>query len=244
MRWGDVTVTVRHGLSAVPRRRFLSRPVRKGKGERQVNRKDSTRVGASRGVRVWKARSDVETDAVVGTLTHRLVAAVLREQQEGAVPVGSDVAAALIEMGSGVVAAVPDLGSHRSRVRLRVITCAGQYLNRFRPPVDVEFVGSEVPVREGVVDLVWRHPTLGVFFDELKTTRRAAATLSPTAAEQVRRYARSGVAEWGEVFAGVRFIPLLHPASALLAVPAGEDVDLVPLAGSALSTCSIVGWAA
>lgn len=186
----------------------------------------------------------METDAVVGTLTHRLVAQILQAQHSGLLPVGADVPAALIERGAALVAATAGLGSHRSRVRLRVVTSAGQYLHRFRPPASVEFLGTEMGVRDGIVDIAWRHPDLGVFFDELKTTRRATGPLPSDTAEQLRRYCLSGTAHHGELFAGVRYIPLLNPAGSLLVKPSGDGVSMTPLSSTPLSVCAPMEGAA
>ena len=189
---------------------------------------------APRGSRTGRVATDMETDAVVGTLTHQLVARFLQTQATLAVQEDADVPTALIEAGASLVAAVADLGPHRARVRLRVITSAGQYFHRFRPPPTVTFLGSEVNVREGVVDIAWQHPTLGVFFDELKTSRRSTGPISSDVDDQLRRYARSGADQFGDRFIGVRYIPLLNPAGAMLVEPRGGGVTMTPLSTTPL----------
>ena len=189
---------------------------------------------APRGSRTGKVATDMETDAIVGTLTHQLVARFLDIQATLEAQGDTDVPTALIEAGASLVAAVDGLGSHRSRVRLRVITSAGQYFHRFRPPATVTFLGTEVNVREGVVDIAWQHPTLGVFFDELKTSRRCTGPISPDVDDQLRRYARSGADQLGDRFIGVRYIPLLNPAGSMLVGPRDGDITMTPLSATPL----------
>lgn len=172
---------------------------------------------------------DREIDTLVGVLTHRLVGRVLEDAVCGSISLAGDLAAAIIDLGSELIAAQPDLGSHRQRVRMRVVTASGQYLQRYRPTDGVEFLGTEMPVREGIVDIAWRHPDVGVFFDELKTSRRCYERLTPTAQDQLERYVRSGIAEYGKRFYGVRYIPLLNPHSAVMARAEGSAVIITPL---------------
>ena len=188
-----------------------------------------------------RARREMELDAVVGTLTHRLVAEMVHAQESGVIRNDDDLATTLIEYGSRIVYATPGLGSHRAKVRIRVVTLAGRYLQQFRPPPEVRFLGTEMTVDQGVVDIAWQHPDLGVFYDELKTTRHWSATHSPTTREQVERYVQSGVALHGDCFTGVRLIPMHHPQSAALATPDGSAVKYAPLSGSVLDFPSTLG---
>lgn len=185
--------------------------------------------------RLGRNQVDMEIDSVVGSLTHRLVGQVLEDAACGSISRAGDLAGAIIGLGAELIAARPDLGPHAARVRMRVITAAGQYLQRYRPGGEVEFLGTEVPVRDGIVDIAWRHPQVGVFFDELKTNRRYHECLTPAAQEQLERYARSGAAEYGHRFYGVRYIPLLNPNAAVVAQAEGSAVTITPLSQTPLS---------
>ena len=110
------------------------------------------------------------------------------------------------------------------------------YLTRFAPVPSCEFIGAEVDVDNGQVDLVWRHADGRVFFDELKTNR-VQVDVQPTGvlAEQSSRYASAGRRRFGDAFAGVRIVPVLYPSRALLASEVDGAVRIRPLAESPLA---------
>ena len=169
---------------------------------------------------------------VSGLLTHRAVATCLTGDIDQLEPGSFKWAATVASIADGVVGSHPKLGSHRSRIRMLVTTATGAYLQRWVPPGPVRFVAAEVPVGHGRVDLVWEHPDLGVFFDEIKTSRLSRPHESPSTIEQVLRYAADGQAKHGQEFAGVRLIPILSPHCSRLALSGATT--LAPLTGSAL----------
>jgi hypothetical protein len=171
-------------------------------------------------------------DLLTGTLTHQTIAAVLRRlNAEGS----HDVAMLILTEGSRVVAASAVSGSQRARTRMRVATAAGQYIQRYQPGPPSVYLGSEIAAGDGRVDLVWNHPRIGVFYDEVKTTRHHSV-MSPTDLAQVTRYARAGHTQYGDRFAGVRYLPLLNMSTAMLATVDDDDrITVTSLAGSPLA---------
>jgi hypothetical protein len=190
--------------------------------------------------RLSRKQRDMDIDLICGTLTHRLTARMLNLEQSdpGAL---NDYEAVLLEQANAIVTAEPGLGTHRSRTNMRVVTAAAQYLRRYRPNSQVLFIGTEVMVPDGRVDIAWEHPTLGVFFDELKTTRHHETRLVGGHLDQVEGYVWSGVARYGSRFAGVRYIPLLHPANARWVTARGDDVEVAQLGGTPVDFSALRG---
>jgi hypothetical protein len=145
-----------------------------------------------------------------------------------------DVNDLIMAEGKRIVSA-ESFGSHERRVRMRVVTAAGRYLQRCAPVAPTEFMGTEVLYDGSRVDLVWGHPRLGVFFDELKTSRQPRPETSTASLLQVSRYAQAGLDIFADSFAGVRLIPLLAPDAALLAWIEDGAMQFTPLAQTALS---------
>lgn len=120
-----------------------------------------------------------------------------------------------------------------SRVHLRAYALALKYAAEFLPPAPSIFAGSELATiaGEGRIDLVWNHPILGIFMDELKTEvmpdNREERTL-----DQVTRYLTFGRNNYADRFAGVRLITLGNRDSALMF---GIDGLIEPLAESRFS---------
>jgi hypothetical protein len=112
------------------------------------------------------------------------------------------------------------LGSLQS-ARSRVAGMTSMYLQQVAPGPDTTFLGAEIAADTGRVDLAWDCPTLGVFFDELKTWRHALPTLDRDTVEQINRYRTFGLATFGPRFAGVRLLPLGALPQALWFTPDG-----------------------
>lgn len=184
-----------------------------------------------------------------GSLTHALIARMLaRESYPGGDPAAFEDA--ILLEARELLAANRSLGTHRARSHIRIVTAAGQYLHRYRPGPAATFYGSEVTLGQGRVDLLWHHPSVGVFADEVKTTRHTTADLPASHVDQVARYARDGWYRFGTGFAGVRYLPLLHPSSARwVSVDVDEHAHEVdggqvgvvvrPLAGSPLDVTAL-----
>ena len=98
---------------------------------------------------------------------------------------------------------------------------------RPRPPW--EFVGSEQRTDAGRVDLMWRHSDSGsVLFDEVKTTEVTRRAPDKKWLEQCLRYAESGVSDHGDLFLGVRLLPLGSMNVASFVTSTGEVLPLAP----------------
>lgn len=98
--------------------------------------------------------------------------------------------------------------------RQAVIGAVGSYFSRFYR-AEWKFLGAEVNLGTGRVDLVWETPDDLVVIDELKLAAFADMVDDPKTVAQAERYVDAGVAWWGELFAGVRLLPLLSPARAM-----------------------------
>lgn len=108
-----------------------------------------------------------------------------------------------------------------TKARAQVSSMAGAYLFKYAPGADAQYVGAELSFDGGRIDLAWFVPDLGVVIDELKTTAWVRLGVDAKMLEQAQRYREFGVAEWGDQFAGVRFLPLLNPSEARFVSPDG-----------------------
>ena len=103
-----------------------------------------------------------------------------------------------------------------AKARAQITGCACLYLSRYAPGLEAEYLGTEIEYHlngdHGRVDLAWSVPGLGIVIDEIKTQSWTNLAVDDRMLEQVERYRRFGVAEWGDHFAGVRFLPLRFPS--------------------------------
>lgn len=165
-------------------------------------------------------------DRRVGMLTHKVigqVAPVAQSQEPGD----------LRSLVRGVVAQTvkgKELG-RLDRARTRVTALTLQYLREFLPPAPVVFLGTELAAGRGRVDLAWQHPTVGVWFDELKTWRHTQVGFDDDTWTQVHRYLDAGTTTYGETFAGLRLLTLGNLRACVTVTRQGLVEDL---AGSAL----------
>ncbi len=160
-------------------------------------------------------------DLAVGRCAHRLVAEVL--------PVARDLSRGeLVDVLSDavgpVIATEKVLRARSAAARIRVTGLCSLYLMRFAPPSFVELVDTEMTVEAGRVDVAWRHPTAGVLFDELKTSRISVAPLDAHARAQAAGYAACAAAF--DRFAGVRLLPLTNGPASRLFTPDGRCLPL------------------
>lgn len=167
-------------------------------------------------------------DSRLGMIAHRSIGEIAVEAQALSLPerivlVRSHVAGSMVNERN--------LG-RKDKATVRVIGLVSSYLRWYLPPIGVAFVGAEVVLGGGRVDLAWEHPISGVFFDELKTWRHHQATLDAETYAQVHRYLDAGLALHGERFAGVRLLTL-GSTTGCVAVTSRGSVE--PLAASALA---------
>lgn len=112
----------------------------------------------------------------------------------------------------------------KARAQVCSMTCA--YLSRYAPGPDAQYLGTEVRLGDCRVDLAWFVPDLGVVIDELKTTAWVSLRVDAAMLGQPQMYRELGVAEWGERFAGVRFLPLRNPHEARFITAEGNVLPL------------------
>lgn len=158
----------------------------------------------------------VSYDARIGTLVHQVLANVAQPCQS------ADLVERTHLVDEAVHAEVRgrDLGGG-DKARLRVTGLVSQYLDLYLPPADATFLGAEVPVALGRVDLAWSHPDVGLFYDEVKTWRHHTEVLDEQTLDQVHRYLDAGLNAFGERFAGVRLLTLGNRGAALGIDPDG-----------------------
>lgn len=107
------------------------------------------------------------------------------------------------------------------KARAQITSMAGAYLFTYAPGPDAEYIGAELAFDGGRIDLAWFIPDFGIVVDELKTTAWVRLGVDAKMLEQAQAYRVFGVAEWGDMFAGVRFLPLLNPHEARFIDPNG-----------------------
>lgn len=108
-----------------------------------------------------------------------------------------------------------------AKARAQITSMAGAYLFSYAPGPDAQYIGAELAFDGGRVDLAWFVPDFGVVVDELKTTAWVRLGVDAKMLEQAQRYRQFGVSEWDDLFAGVRFLPLLNPQEARFIDPTG-----------------------
>lgn len=160
---------------------------------------------ATRAHNTWRLR--------VGHLAHDVIA-------EAAPLLGSlsdpdEIAEILCNVTREQVRSLRDARPHR--VHLRAFALALKYAAEFLPPPPSTFSGDELATTngEGRVDLVWTHPSLGVFIDELKTEVMPDNHEDRTL-DQISRYLCFGREQYADRFAGVRLVTLGNRDSALM----------------------------
>ncbi|PKW25747.1 hypothetical protein [Phycicoccus duodecadis] len=170
-------------------------------------------------------------DGRVGVLVHRVIGEVVDSAR--ALPVTD----ALRMVGDTVERTVPATRGSAA-IRLRVQSHAARYVTHFMPGHECTFLGAEVRVERGRVDLAWSHPDHGVWFDEVKTWRHAGMSWDAQTWDQVDRYMKAGTAQFGARFAGVRLVVTGHTQDSVVIGPDGLVTPLMssPLAPAVAST--------
>lgn len=138
---------------------------------------------------------------------------------------GYDLGEVLLAATNDVFAQHPMRGRARAG-RQRVAGLAAVYYRNFLPPADWTFLGAELALGTGRVDLAWELPDERVIIDELKAVGYSEGLLVPETRAQVERYLTAGAERWGERFAGVRLIALGAPYHSLYVPNIRERVAL------------------
>lgn len=112
-----------------------------------------------------------------------------------------------------------------SKARAQITGSICVYLARYAPGPDARYLGTEIAYdlegERGRIDLAWLVPDLGVVIDEIKTQSWTNLAVDDEMLAQVHRYRRFGISEWGDAFAGVRFLPLRFPSEMRFVEPDG-----------------------
>ena len=119
-----------------------------------------------------------------------------------------------------------EVGWHRRSITQRIESYAQIYFAFFGPPPDWHFLGAELSVADGLLDLAWESARAEVLYDEVKSGGYRAPVIEARHREQIERYRRDGVTRFGSRFRGVRLLVLGAPYASRLLRPSGE---LVPL---------------
>lgn len=164
-----------------------------------------------------EVREGRQFDSLIGSLTHRLIGTLV-PLTRGASNI--ETGRLLAEHLADAVPADRRLGNIQA-ARSRVAGMTSMYLQQIAPGRHVQFLGAEIAANTGRIDLAWECPTLGVFFDELKTWRHVLPTLDRDTVQQIDRYRTFGNARFGSRFAGVRLLPLGALPQALWITPDG-----------------------
>jgi hypothetical protein len=140
--------------------------------------------------------------AIVGMLTHRLIAEALEHAAAGRGDPGD-----IVLRRSQALAAGAEVGRRTRACRIAIAAGAAIYLERFLLPDPWAFSGAEVDLGPGVrADVVWSGPG-GVVIDEVKTSDgRVAGRPSAARAGQLRQLAEAGAGRYDEHQVAVRLI--------------------------------------
>lgn len=209
-----------------PARRFApTRPPHVGAGRLRRTRRsvlDTVEVPRS---------ASLDFDRVVGKLAQRLLA----DNMDAARGLAASDLVNLFFAQAHVLVAREGVPSRREAAATRITSLASHYVQRLAPPEFVTYLGAEQALGEGRIDLTFEHPTLGVFFDELKAWRNPRLVLDEATEAQLERFVR-GAANYRTRCAGIRLLPVSALTDARLH---RSDGTAVPLAATPLSPVAL-----
>lgn len=141
----------------------------------------------------------------VGTLCHRVIATLAARTRTPDIPT----------ILRTVEQALPQLEPNEGRAHKQNIAGAVRtYFTRLAPPKTWAFIGAEVHLGRGRVDLLWQGPSDRLLIDEIKTGHAAFFANSDNLA-QARGYLHHGRRLYGPRLAGVRLLCLSDPGQSL-----------------------------
>ncbi len=167
----------------------------------------------------WIDLTDFPTDfeitgSSIGTLTHRLIAAVAAHQSHASSEQVLLSVANLIRIDRPSV--------DRQSLITSATTLAGTYFREFSL-ASSRFVGAEVFVGDRPVDLLWMESGSSRFWiDEIKSGLASGFSTEQGARVQAKDLAELGRGEFGDRFAGVRVLKLQRPRSSYVISSTGE----------------------
>ncbi|MCF6733635.1 hypothetical protein [Blastococcus sp. KM273129] len=175
--------------------------------------------------------ASLDFDRIVGKLVHQLLADTLDTARE----LSPSALVDLLYPQAAALVAQEGVRGRRQAVETRITSLASHYVQRLAPPSFVAYLGAEQTLGAGRIDLTYEHPTLGIFFDELKTWKNPRLLLDDATVAQLDRFVR-GSATYGSACAGVRLLPVSALADARLHRPDGV---VAPLTATALSPVAL-----
>jgi hypothetical protein len=111
--------------------------------------------------------------------------------------------------------------AHRQKVAAHVHT----YFRRLLPPAQWRFVGAEMQLGPGRVDLLWQDHGGALLIDELKTGNARQLQTRRTR-EQVVAYLDCAHSIWPDLLTGLRLLSTSEPARSLFISPDGGATQI------------------
>lgn len=111
--------------------------------------------------------------------------------------------------------------AHRQKIAAHVHT----YFRRLLPPEQWRFVGAEMQLGAGRVDLLWQNRDGGLLIDELKTGNARQLDTRRTR-EQVAAYLDCALSIWPDVLSGLRLLSTSEPSRSLFISPDGSATQI------------------
>lgn len=156
-------------------------------------------------------------DSRVGALTHR----VLAENMAALRGLAAAQQRKVLRQAADALPVNRNLG-RQDKAKFTVDGYCIQYLKHHLPPGDVKFLGGEVTLGTGRVDLLWRTPDAYVFADEIKTSRQPVNDIDTRIQDQIRRYLLAGRSRYGSHFLGIRLLSLGNALGCQWLAPDGQ----------------------
>lgn len=145
----------------------------------------------------------------VGALTHRAIASI------AAVTLEPSHELITTEANAGLTEFRPiEKRAHRQNIAGAI----SAYFWHMLPPPHWLFMGSELHLGLGRIDLLWLHSDGWWLVDEVKVGHGTELGTRKTV-EQVERYSAAGLDMWGDDFAGVRILTTGDPSLSIFAGP-------------------------
>lgn len=145
----------------------------------------------------------------VGHIIHAIVAEMLRHGRG----LDKELLAECVREATSQFAPI-----ERRAHKMRIAGCVFGYFRRLLPPEQWLFIGAEINLGNGRIDLLWTNSSDQIMIDELKTGHSPFLGAG-RAEDQISRYVADGVSQWGKKFIGVRVLVPLNPQSSIFAFP-------------------------
>jgi len=152
----------------------------------------------------------------VGGLTHRVLATLAQHTQRPSPD----------EIKRAISAAMPGYAPIEARAhRQNIASGVFAYFRFLLPPTPWSFLGAEVALGPGRVDLMWQEAGGQVLLDEIKTGSSRQLALTRTL-DQITSYLDCARSEFGDSLVGLRLLSTTDPRRSLFIHPGGEHQPL------------------